>query len=74
MKYDADEVRKVVTEGKKPVLWDFIKESNLYEKWMSMKQRILLRREEKSKKKNSAQSSESRDTHRIVKNIKGRIK
>jgi hypothetical protein len=51
MKYDADEVRTVITEGKKPEFWDFIKESSLYEKWMSLKQRILLRREEKSKKK-----------------------
>jgi hypothetical protein len=51
MKYDADEVRTVITEGKKPEFWDFITESSLYEKWMSLKQRILLRRDEKSKKK-----------------------
>lgn len=51
MKYDAAEVRTVLTSGKKPEFWNFIKESSLYEKWMSLKQRILLRREEKSKKK-----------------------
>jgi hypothetical protein len=33
--------------------WDFLKESSLYERWMRIKQRILLRREERSKKKNA---------------------
>ena len=51
MKYDAAEVKTTISNGKKPEFWDFIKESSIYERWMSMKQRILLRREEKSKKK-----------------------
>lgn len=33
--------------------WDFLKESSLYERWMRIKQRILLRREERAKKKNA---------------------
>ena len=71
MKYDADEVRTVITEGKKPEFWDFITESSLYEKWMSLKQRILLRREEKSKKKAHPSRVKPTGTHRAVKNIKG---
>ncbi|MEZ4900285.1 MAG: GNAT family N-acetyltransferase [Spirosomataceae bacterium] len=41
MMYDAAEVAK--TGKKKP--WDFLKESKLYERWMRIKQRVLLRRE-----------------------------
>lgn len=33
--------------------WNFLKESKLYERWMRLKQRILLRRDERAKKKNS---------------------
>lgn len=51
MKYDDEANKKLAKEGKKEVFWDFIKEKKLYERWMSMKQRILLRREEKRKKK-----------------------
>lgn len=47
MKYDAAEIEK----DKKKKKWDFLKESSLYERFLSVKQRILLRREEQSKKK-----------------------
>ena len=50
MKFDPVEVKKNVENGKKPPVWDFIKESKLYEKWMTVKQRILLNREEQKKK------------------------
>ena len=50
MKFDPEEEKNKVKEGKKPEFWDFLTESSLYEKWMSMKQRILLRREERKKK------------------------
>jgi hypothetical protein len=51
MKFDPDEEKNKIIEGKKTEFWDFLKESSLYERWMSLKQRILLRREEKRKKK-----------------------
>lgn len=38
-------------EEKKTEFWDFISQSGLYEGFMRMKQRVLLNREEKSKKK-----------------------
>jgi hypothetical protein len=41
MMHDAEAAQK--TEKKAP--WDFLKESKLYERWMRLKQRILLRRE-----------------------------
>jgi hypothetical protein len=41
-------------EQKKSEFWDFISQSGLYESFMRLKQRILLNREEKSKKKVSA--------------------
>ena len=41
MMYDANAAQKA--EKKAP--WDFLKESKLYERWMRIKQRILLRRE-----------------------------
>lgn len=41
MMYDPMQVQK--NEKKAP--WDFLKESKLYERWMRIKQRILLRRE-----------------------------
>jgi len=41
MMYDAAEAAK--TGKKKP--WNFLKESKLYERWMRIKQRVLLRRE-----------------------------
>jgi len=41
MMYDPDEEKK--TEKKD--LWNFVKESKLYERWMRLKQRVLLRRE-----------------------------
>ena len=51
MLYDPQEVEKQIETGKEPESWDFLKESKLYERWMSVKQRILLRREERRKKK-----------------------
>jgi hypothetical protein len=51
MKYDPQEVSLLAKQGKKPEFWDFLKESKVYERWMSVKQRILLHREEKRKKK-----------------------
>ncbi|TAG50528.1 MAG: GNAT family N-acetyltransferase, partial [Runella slithyformis] len=41
MMYDPEEAKK--NEKKNP--WDFLKESKLYERWMRIKQRILLRKE-----------------------------
>ena len=53
MMYNPDDHKKVeVTEPEKDS-WDFLKESSLYERWMRIKQRILLRREERAKKKNA---------------------
>jgi hypothetical protein len=51
MKYDPQEALNLEKQGKKPEFWDFLKESKVYERWMSVKQRILLHREEKRKKK-----------------------
>jgi hypothetical protein len=51
MKYDPEDTSKLAKQGKKPEFWDFLTESSLYERWMSVKQRILLRRDEKRKKK-----------------------
>jgi Acetyltransferase (GNAT) family len=46
MKYDADlEIKKKKSQ------WDFLKESKLYERWLSVKQRILLKRNDEQKKK-----------------------
>jgi hypothetical protein len=43
--YNAEEAKKN-GKGEK---WNFLKESKLYERWMRIKQRILLRREGKKK-------------------------
>ncbi len=51
MKFDPVEAQKLISKGEKPVFWDFLKEVSLYERWMKMKQKILLKREEKRKKK-----------------------
>jgi hypothetical protein len=50
MKYDAEDLKTPVENGKSN-FWNFISESSLYERWMRLKQRILLRREETPKKK-----------------------
>ncbi len=50
MKYDATD-QKPNSESDKTNFWDFITESSLYERWMRLKQRILLKREDGSKKK-----------------------
>ncbi|MFN4147210.1 MAG: GNAT family N-acetyltransferase [Runella sp.] len=50
MMYDPEDEKK---SEKKP-LWNFLKESKLYERWMRIKQRVLLRkelRESKSRKR-----------------------
>jgi len=50
MMYNPDDKKKPEVEK---TSWDFLKESSLYERWMQIKQRILLRREERAKKKNA---------------------
>jgi len=50
MMYNPDEKKKTEVEKNS---WDFLKEWSLYERWMRIKQRILLRREERAKKKNA---------------------
>jgi hypothetical protein len=52
MMYNPEEHKKTETQPEKDT-WDFLKESSLYERWMRIKQRILLRREERAKKKNA---------------------
>jgi hypothetical protein len=52
MMYNPEEHKKTETRTEKDT-WDFLKESSLYERWMRIKQRILLRREERAKKKNA---------------------
>lgn len=52
MMYNPEDKKTVDTEVEKGS-WDFLKESGLYERWMRIKQRILLRREERAKKKNA---------------------
>jgi hypothetical protein len=48
MLFDPESAKKQENQAEK---WDFLKESPLYERWMRFKQRILLRREERRKKK-----------------------
>jgi hypothetical protein len=52
MMYNPDDHKKTTVQPEKDS-WDFLKESGLYERWMRIKQRILLRREERAKKKNA---------------------
>ncbi|MBE9465272.1 GNAT family N-acetyltransferase [Dyadobacter subterraneus] len=52
MMYNPEEHKKTEAQPEKDT-WDFLKESSLYERWMRIKQRILLRREERAKKKNA---------------------
>lgn len=49
MMYNPETAKK----NEKDETWNFLKESKLYERWMRIKQRILLRREERVKKKNA---------------------
>jgi len=53
MMYNPDDHKKTETVEPEKDSWDFLKESSLYERWMRIKQRILLRREERAKKKNA---------------------
>ncbi len=48
---EAEKVEKGEEEG-----WNFLKESKLYERWMRIKQRIMLRRSEAIKKQKSEAS------------------
>jgi hypothetical protein len=52
MMYNPEDHKKTEVQAEKDT-WDFLKESSLYERWMRIKQRILLRREERAKKKNA---------------------
>jgi len=52
MMYNPEEHKTTAVQPEKDT-WDFLKESGLYERWMRIKQRILLRREERAKKKNA---------------------
>jgi hypothetical protein len=52
MMYNPEDHKKTEVQSEKDT-WDFLKESSLYERWMRIKQRILLRREERAKKKNA---------------------
>lgn len=52
MIYDPNDHKKD-TKTKEKDSWDFLTQSSLYERWMRIKQRILLRREERAKKKNA---------------------
>jgi hypothetical protein len=49
MMYDPEEAKKTKQESP----WNFLKESKLYERWMRLKQRILLRREARAHKKST---------------------
>ena len=51
MKFDPAEANELSKEGKKEEFWDFLTESKLYEHWMNLKQKILLNRDDKRKKK-----------------------
>jgi Acetyltransferase (GNAT) family len=50
MKYDPSDI-KIPNENDKSTFWDFITESNLYERWMKLKQKILLKGDDNPKKK-----------------------
>ncbi|MCE7041164.1 GNAT family N-acetyltransferase [Dyadobacter sp. CY312] len=52
MMYNPEDHKKTEVQSEADT-WDFLKESSLYERWMRIKQRILLRREERAKKKNA---------------------
>jgi hypothetical protein len=47
MKYHA---KKEDRAERKDLKWDFVRESSLYEKWINMKQRILLKKDKEKKK------------------------
>ncbi|GAB3176440.1 GNAT family N-acetyltransferase [Telluribacter humicola] len=49
MMFNPEEAKK----NEKEQTWNFLKESKLYERWMRIKQLVLLRREERAKKKNT---------------------
>jgi hypothetical protein len=52
MKYDPDEHKDTDSQdADDPNFWDFIKESALYERWMRLKQRVLLSKVDKKNKK-----------------------
>ncbi len=49
MLYDPEKEKKTAKQSS----WNFLKESALYERWMRIKQRIMLRRSDQAKKKKS---------------------
>lgn len=49
MLYDPEQRKESQEGGEKPEKWNFLKESKLYERWMKIKQRILLRFQERSR-------------------------
>jgi hypothetical protein len=51
MLFDPIEAKKKEEADKKDETWNFLEELPLFERWMKFKQRILLRREERRKKK-----------------------
>jgi Acetyltransferase (GNAT) family len=51
MKFDPAEATNIAKTGEKPRFWNFLKESKAYTSLMAVKQRILLGRVEKRKKK-----------------------
>lgn len=58
MLFDPEQAKKKESEADDEK-WDFLKESPLYERWMRFKQRILLRREERRKKKELKEQMEA---------------
>lgn len=58
MLFDPEQAKKKETQPEDEK-WDFLKESPLYERWMRFKQRILLRREERRKKKELKEQMEA---------------
>jgi len=58
MLYDPEKEQQKPTE-KKPETWNFLKESKLYERWMRLKQRILLRFQDRQRSKKTERELEA---------------
>ena len=58
MLYEPEKVQQKPAE-KEPEPWDFIKESKLYERWMRIKQRILLRFQDRQRARKVERELES---------------
>jgi hypothetical protein len=50
MKYDQEEIES----DKKKKKWNFLKESKLYESYLNIKQRLLLKRDQKDEQKKTS--------------------